>query len=183
MAIFYSKIENLDFFVIVMKHSKMNYLTTFFLTFFCYKLLRDSSNAPNQWPTTQIDLINYFSYYWVFFLLGMLLFAPNRFTNVFRTRFLKQMGKFNFGCYLWHVHAIYIIKDCMPKTLLNNSLFGLNLNNELHKVILIFVLSYWFGKFYYYLVELHSMKMSMFFCRKLSKLKFSLLKKIFLTIK
>jgi peptidoglycan/LPS O-acetylase OafA/YrhL len=88
----------------------------------------------------------------------MILFAPNRFTNVFKTRFLQKFGQFSFGIYLMHPYGLALTFDYLPKA-----------NSGFEQIILCLFFSYCFGKCFYYVIEYPLVKMAKFLCNQISQ--------------
>ncbi len=93
--------------------------------------------------------LNWFANYWSIFLCASLLSSPNRFTNIFKTRLLRNSGKYSYGIYLLHPCALHLIAEYMPKY-----------NSELVRIFYTICLAYWLGKLFYFLIELPLLKVS-----------------------
>ena len=92
---------------------------------------------------------NVYPYYWTVFMFLMLLFAPNRFTQVFTMRMLTNFGKYSYGAYLMHTYAIVLITERKSIS-----------NSYLEQMFFMLVISYFLGKIFYCLIDLPLIKLA-----------------------
>ena len=97
--------------------------------------------------------IHLYSNFWAMFLIIILVSGPNRFTCIFKTRILKNAGKYSYGTYLLHPYALSIVMNSYHKY-----------NSELIRIGYTLLIAYWFGKCFYYLIEFPLSKVSNHFC-------------------
>lgn len=162
IGIIYFKIERIS----ILDELRKKYLSGKFfaypLALSYYLIFRNSSRLlakPKKFDWDDLESINYFSYSWTILLLCMLLSAPNRFTNAFKTQFLRKCGKFAYGIYLWHSYAIVLSKDYMPTS-----------NSGFESIFLTVLIAYFLGKIFYYLIEYPLIKLSSILCAKVLNL-------------
>ena len=161
VGIYYFKLENLQLFVKCKKLLKLNYFAGFAIAYFYIPLLRNSSELlplPKKYVVQNADDVKFYSYYWSLFLLCMILFAPNRFTNVFNTRLLQKFCQFSYGIYLMHPYGLALTFDYLPKA-----------NSGFEQIALCLFFSYCFGKCFYYVIEYPLVKMAKFLCNQISQ--------------
>ena len=156
LAILYLKCEKHP---MILKYNKMpvcNALIGFVMFILYYMGLRCSS------PFLIYPMViseNAYPYCWTVFMFLMLLFAPNRFTQVFTTGILTHFGKYSYGVYLMHTYAIVLISERKSIT-----------NSYLEKMFFMLILSYIFGKIFYYLIDLPLIKLANKICSRVSQL-------------
>ena len=88
-------------------------------------------------------------------MLGMLIYEPITFTNMFDSTMLKSVGKYSFGMYLLHMELRQLELRSMFRT-----------NTEFFLAFIF--LSYICGVVFYYLVENPLMNLASMLCKKLN---------------
>ena len=163
LVILYYHIEKVKQFRKWRKFLKLNFITAFLLMLFYFNLLRNSSE---QYDT---NIKSVFMYYWLIYLLILCLLVPMRLTDVFEERFLTKMSNISFIRYLCHRYALYIVFDYMPGIRLDDEPQQMNIwNYDFGRFFLVLKLSYLFSFVFYYLVEIHLMKMHSLTCSQIT---------------
>ena len=141
------------------KFLKLNFTTALVLMLVYFNLLRNSLSEPES-EQRDTNIKSSFLYVWLGFLLVLLLLVPMRLRDVFDAGFLTKMSNITFIRYLCHRYALYIVFEYMPDTHSTWWLAG----DDFGRFSLVLALSYSFSFVFYYLVEIHLMKMHSFTC-------------------
>lgn len=100
------------------------------------------------------------SLYWSIFFLMFVVSGRNLFTDIFKIRLLRLLGKFSFGFYLYHMGVIDYVNENYKLTFSLESLF----------VLSAFVGSFSAGYLFYYILEKNLMNIANFICNNLTNI-------------
>ena len=120
--------------------------------------------SPAITPTTLSvqRLFFYSSAYWTVFLLILICGAPNFFTDLFTSTFLKLTGKFSFGIYLYHMMCIKIVILYFKETA--------RLQTEM--IVYVVGMSFVAGCAFYYLLENNFINVAHRICQSISAISY-----------
>ena len=134
--------------------------------FFCVLLFMIGVRLPfisffeNMDPKTRVL---FYSIYWSVHLLLILLYHDNPFNSFLKNvSVLKTLGNFSFGIYLFHMLGIKLVR------FVNSSFHS---DNSIDIMFCFMSLTFIFSYFFHYLIELRSMQISSYICRRFQLIK------------
>jgi peptidoglycan/LPS O-acetylase OafA/YrhL len=112
------------------------------------------------WMNLEIQDLWTVSIFWAFFMLTMLIGAPNDFTDLLNnSKWLKALGKYSFGFYLFH----FICKDIVVKYVMHRVF-----TNETDILLSVISLSLIVGALFFHLIEENSMRCAQFIIQRVN---------------